>query len=239
MNRTEKELCSQLIERVMQPEFGIPMYAIERLWTLDNRVKIIHIRSSKEEIRLRLPGGGWVYTLGISQVIDVPPAHWTGSQCEGSILLILADEDEPLSEWTMIHELCHLMSIGPYEKVKTGWRHSYGINEFIYQQKNGQMICQARQQDAINELMTDLAVWILMKDREIAAEAPYRGLELFADYAKACVPGPHPLEMLVGSYVSGKSECIHRWLLGAKWKSYDALNTALRKRLFRIKDRSD
>ena len=228
MNQKNK-LCTQLINQLTQPEFRIPAHTVERFQTLNDRVEVVHIESSREKIHLRLPNGEWVCTFGISQVIDVPPMRWEGFQCEGNILLVLADIDQPLNEWTLNHELCHLLSIGPYIRDGMVWRHSYGINEFRYQPRNGKMICHPRRQDAINELMTDLAVWVLQKDRGVEMEVPYCGLELFANYARACIPGERPLEQLIGGYISGQIAQIRQWLLGGQWESYDALNDALRR----------
>jgi len=66
-------------------------------------------------------------------------------------------------KWIVIHEFCHLLSIGKYvqstENIKL-WEHNFGINQYHYLYDNNKLLCIDKTKNFnFNELLNDAVTW--------------------------------------------------------------------------------
>jgi hypothetical protein len=227
-------LCEKLIESLRDDETYIPAWKIQHMEQLAEHMVVYCVKKTVEALAVDLwDDTGKVVerltTQCISQVIDVPPIWRDGQWHMVYPTIIIAGEKDRASLWTMIHEICHLLSIGPYVRIgKNCWQHSFG--SFVYQyQLDGKRTIQRRSEghDGINELLTDYTTWYFMRELFGAVEPRYAGLERFRVYADSQEADGETATALIGAYFTGNTLTIRKLLLNQRYESYRDLYEAL------------
>lgn len=150
-----------------------------------------------------------------NQTVDIVPIVYNGSLAEIVPCVVLSDD---ASDWTIIHELCHLLSVGKYISVDDCFFHTYGIFEYQYKVCQGslkQISCMGHV--GVNEILNDYITWYFIGRIKGDFKPRYRGLYEFDNYIKSMKIDK---EKLIGYYFEGNIEKIKRHLLGSRFESY-------------------
>ena len=172
---------------------------------------------------------GSITTKNIPQVIDIPPLFFYNSFIDIAPILVLPTEHSNIIDWTIIHELTHLFSIGQYVPYKNKCNtanqfiyHSSGINQYLYQIENNELnIHRSEKNNGLNELVTDFITWQLAQtiyNSEI--EPIYNGIELFHKFIVNELAF-YSIQEFIGWYFSGNIIKIKQSLLNKSYKSFD------------------
>lgn len=161
-------------------------YEYHHLEDIKNNVMIYLINDSIDKINLIDINNQYISDVNIkpyNQMIDIPPITYHNIK---PILLIREDA----SIVQIIHEICHLLSIGSYQN----YYHTLGINEYIYD-KQYQCI-DKYEHYYINEWMNDLMTSYFMKTI-YHEDFHYQEMDKLSEYIKV------DMHQLIHWYFSG------------------------------------
>ena len=233
MSDNFKELCVQIISILHDVRYGIPSQRLHFMKTLANRTAVLRIEKTLADYPVELfdelgNSAGVLPVKSISQVIDAPPI-WSGNSWRNVVpTVILAGQSSQTLLWTTIHEMCHLLSIGPYiQDERHCWHHHFGILEYDYQSSCKQLVQTFSQGHVgINELITDYITWKII-NCVFRSEAPlYSGIERFKQYLESCC-STEEIYMLAGGYFSGNTSRVQEILFCQAYDSYNSLYSAM------------
>lgn len=162
-----------------------------------------------------------IEVLSIPQVIDVPLVCLNNTIIEISPIMILDICELQELSWSVVHEMCHLLSIGQYTYLDDCIHHCFGINEYQYS-KSDMILIKSNENNCINELITDYVVWRLLETLYGHKIEPiYEGVKKFSEYLENRYKEDSNQECFIGWYFSGEVSKIKRILFDVNYKSYD------------------
>lgn len=168
-----------------------------------------------------------IETTSISQIIDYIPSNINERTIAPITILIISQN---CTLWTIIHELCHLLSTEPcYQIDSKHILHRCGINTFLYAIKNGRLLLKSTNgHNGINELITDYITWHLLCiifNQQIPTI--YNGIDHFHSYVKKQCTGNVSIEQFIGWYFSGETKKMDDLLTNRKTITYETLHRIL------------
>ncbi|MCD8049337.1 MAG: hypothetical protein LUG52_07025 [Clostridia bacterium] len=220
-------------------EYGLTQCQYGRICSLLENVCVYYPNSETDftEIAFKDEAGESVFRREVRsepQAIDVVP------MCIGDELkyirpvMLLGDltfwnGDRIKEMWTAMHEICHLLSIGDYVRLKDEdaglWRHTYGINEYFYEERAGYLRKikfngNARVNEWFNEYATRCFACLMN-----AGQIPLRkSQKIFNEITdRNCMRAGIAEEEIIGAYFSGNVEMVRNVLLSDEVLSYDNL----------------
>lgn len=223
--------CEEVLSFLEQEQVRIPEKRIQHMkQTVANSI-LYDVDNNCEYVELRDNAGtahGAIRVKNLSQVIDCPPVFVQQELREIAPVVVLYRGKKGISRWTFIHEICHLLSIGPYVKQPNmQWIHHFGILCYRYretEQKLGRISMNGHV--GINELLNDYIVWRIMESTDASVKAPYHGLEIFRTYIDSCCCRTD-IQSLIGSYFSGEVKQVEEYLLNKRYASFSELYEGL------------
>lgn len=229
-NAPEKPI-SRVLDILKSRVYRVPAYRLQEMELLARHTTVYRLRKTPETQNItaydynRHPVGS-VSIRSVPQVIDAPPIFQDGKRIDISPALVLV---ENASDWTLLHEICHLLSIGPYLPLEENrFYHYFGIREFSYKLRNGKLErVTSGGHNGTNELLTDYAAWHFMRLLCGDALPFYFSTERFGRYAEALFQGDASPETLIGWYFSGNASAVSEFLLGGGYADYESLCRAL------------
>ncbi len=200
------------------PVFGIPEPRLRFIRKLASETTAIYTNKSLAELIVYAEAAAGevvaeIKTVSLAQTIDIPPVWRSGQWHPVRPVIIFAGENGRIPVWTVVHELCHLLSIGIYHETPNGlWEHHMGIGTFLYQVKNEQMqLCRKEFHEAANELLTDYVTWIIV-DILFGVQMPlYDGLHTIERITN--MHGDSYRQQLLGWYFSGNQQQLKNWFV--------------------------
>ena len=231
MENMVKKLAFRVIEILKSPIYKIPVCRIQHMEFLVEHMVIIQANSTTENQTITLfdyqkrPVGS-ISIHSVSQIIDVPPIFNNGEQINIIPTLVLTENADSK---TILHEICHLLSISSYIQSKDYFLyHCFGICEFSYisrDQKTESQILSGH--EGVNEILTDYMAWYFMNLLYNEALPFYTGTIRFGKYLATLWRDDVTTETLVGWYFSGNITDISRFLLNSRYKNYNFLYVAI------------
>lgn len=230
MNRIIEELFSWILGVLKEQEYCISEQTFEHIKVLSKQKRFYYSKDNSTEVIIPAEDYfgrkfGNIKLINISQTVDIPPVLLGNSLIDIVPVVLIRETTSPRINWTIIHEIVHLLSIGPYIQLENGYyHHHFGMNEYLYTIQDGQLVqIQQKQHNDVNELITDLITWHLLRKRYINISALYDGLKNFGEYVKAQSNSSHTFFNLVNWYFTGNSAAIDRFLLGSSYSDYGQL----------------
>lgn len=241
INSYINDYYNQIINILSNPIYNIStkrLYYIQKLFKATN---IYHINNKASMITIPLRDYTNNYYSSITiknspQVIDVPPIYFINSFIALSPILVLNSDLSNILDWTIIHELSHLFSIGKYILIKNKYNftnqlihHTFGINNYLYQiEKNELKILSSEKHNGMNELITDFITWHFMQTIYNAEITPiYKGIESFYNFITNNCIKYNTVEKFIGWYFSGNTKQIKKYLLNDILNDYEQLYSNL------------
>ena len=164
---------------------------------------------------------GSIEVLNIPQVIDVPPVCLNNRVVEMSPIMILDIYKIKENTWSVLHEICHLLTIGKYTYGDDCIYHKFGINEYEYNKTN-MLLIKRDENSRMNELINDYVVWRLMETLYGHKVEPiYIGIKKFSKYLENRCKENFDENCFIGWYFSGNIPKIKKILFDINYKSYD------------------
>ena len=226
--------CHKEILKILQkPDYQITENTILKMHSIFDNVFLHITQSTSSNLSIPIVDKNkstitTIETINLSQVIDCPPIIRNGKVIQSKVTAVFSKHNCNL--WTIVHELCHLLSTGPYYQIDSNhFLHHCGINTFLYAIKNGQLLLKSTKgHNGINELITDYITWHLLcifHDQQIPAI--YNGIDQFHSYlAKQC-HGNVTVEQFIGWYFSGETKKMNDLLTNQQTISYETLHRIL------------
>lgn len=230
MENAPEKLISRVLNILHSCAYGVSPLRLREMEILARHAIVYQLKGTPDfqtmplcDCRKRPVGN--ISIRSVSQTIDAPPMFHKGERIDVSPTLALTGN---ASAWTILHEICHLLSIGPYIPLaENRFYHYFGICEFSYQLENGRLERRTFQgHNGINELLTDYAAWHFMRLLCGDAVPFYSGTERFRQYVDTLWGNDMRPEILIGWHFSGNSRNISELLLGG-YKDYESLCRAL------------
>jgi hypothetical protein len=229
------DLCTQFLNILHRFDYQIPKQRLRQMTTLVQKADVYHVDYTEAEIIVDFHDTsgnilGNIHTTSIPQVIDSPPKWIAGRWCDVTPIVLIASAERRNSVWTEAHELCHLLSIGPYNKaISQYWHHTFGIFNYLYHETRGALEqVTATGHDGINELMNDYVTWKLLQIIQGPVEPPYLGVKQFTSYIENCGSIGVKPEHFIGWYFSGNTANLQEILLVPHYTDFNELYEALR-----------
>lgn len=224
------------------PSYHISEAQFSHMKMLAKSTVVYHTKKSESQLVVTLRSNkhdklGSYIAKNIPQVIDTPPIYLNQKLYQVSPILILPSEENASADWTVLHELCHLFSIGTYGRIRTNPRcadiyyHRFGINEYRYTVTGSGLKCfQCNQNNGLNELVNDFVTWhILQRLYQKEIKPIYKGIIRFHDYLKQYCSPEIQEQDFIGWYFTGNVAHIQTYLLNKKYEDYQSLYLALEK----------
>lgn len=145
-----------------------------------------------------------------SQTVDPIPIVRDGIILKFKPVIIVPETFESKeNQWIIVHEICHLLSIGGYIKnpAQKTYEHCFGINRYIYSE-NFELV-NSRTDNRVNEIINDAVTWHFM---EVINNCPVYPLNDYIKFHCQRIKEMKSFKSLVGYYFSNKSEDIYRLL---------------------------
>ena len=140
--------------------------------------------------------------LSSPKVIDPIPILNNQILFELSPVMIIPDRcDSIYDKWVIMHEVCHLLSLGKYINIDNIVFHSFGINQYIYDKQMKLIKCNINK--VHNEILNDAIVWYfleLIEQRQINPKNSY--------ISSQCqkIKRRIDIKQIIGLYFSHKSQ---------------------------------
>ena len=224
MNENLYLLYRQIINLLAENDFEIPNNELAAINHIAETARIYSYRNDSAKI-IRLPlytdKGEYIKDLQVkseNQTVDIVPLVVNGMILKVVPSVILLNN---ASMWIIIHEICHLISIGKYIFYNNCVFHSFGVLEYKYE------IIQDRLEqktysghNGVNELVNDYATWYFMDRIYGNIQPKYFGLYAFDKYLEEVNVQK---EKLIGYYFAGETGKIKKCLLKNQFDSYESL----------------
>ena len=168
-----------------------------QIYTTENVPDVIFPKSKDEFLTVKYN----VENLS-PQVIDFKPIFHNGKAEFFYPVMIIPHKNE--DKWQLVHEICHLFSIGEYEIYNKKIYHKFGVNNYQYTISDGKVICtQKNVYYRENEILNDAVTWHFLEkihNSEILPPDEYTAFH--------CQPikKRDDIDMIIASYFSGKYE---------------------------------
>ncbi|MCD7883634.1 MAG: hypothetical protein LUI87_08020 [Lachnospiraceae bacterium] len=241
-------IFNQFKELLTRAGFAFTKEQLVWLCNLLDTVFVQYLDEEKPVVSLRDGMGRTIAEAEVelnSQVIDVVPIWKDGYFLTVCPVLALEKKehwngDDKTARHVLIHEICHLLSIGKYvpapgEFDAMIWKHSYGINDYAYELQDGQLV--RRNYDGsylINEMVNEFVTGHFVKaifGEELKAYPKQRQFEEYV--ATRLAEDKKDITDLVHWYFTGSTERLRELLLALSYREYGDLEKSVRNGNFR------
>lgn len=138
------------------------------------------------------------------QVIDFKPMLHNRNTAFFYPVMIIPESEKSENQWRwkVVHEICHLLSIGEYEIHNKKIYHKFGLNNYQYEISSNEVICTKKVvYYRENEILNDAVTWYFL-------ERTYEDLisppDDYIDFHCRPIKTRNDIDTLIGCYFSGK-----------------------------------
>ena len=234
MNNEFIEQSENILSVLIDPIYNISDTRISYIQKLINVTNIYNIDCSSSTLSLPLVDYnnnyyGSITAKNTPQVIDIPPIIFNNYFINISPILVITNQQTNDFDWTTLHEIVHLFSIGRYIISKSynsdtqSVYHTFGINQYKYNIKNNNLqVHWCEKHNGLNELITDYITWQLVQIIYKSEIQPnYTGIQLLQKFITTELNFNNCIQEFVGWYFSGNIIKIKQSLLNKKFKSFE------------------
>ena len=211
-------LPERLLHLLAEPAYGLPdlRFLRDRLQRAHLERPIIDAR--RHRVQAHAPDGSavpgaFVLTSAAPQVIDFLPRLRDGVlQPVAPTIILGPEEDDVASLPCVLHELCHLLALGPYEPGEDGLvHHVSGCMRYTFRAAEDGTLQQVgvRGSHEDNELANDLVAWHLLGRLQPGGQGTRRALEPPPPVGAAIqAAGAFGWPAFVGAYFRGEAPAL-------------------------------
>ena len=128
------------------------------------------------------------------------------------VMILPYDANTETNQWIIMHELCHLLSLGQYSQCGCYniWKHYFGLNQYTYMQTDDELkIISQEENFKANEIFNDAVTWHFM---ELVKNQPVIPNNKFIQRKSEKIKLRDDFCYLIGLYFSNQIESLEKYL---------------------------